>query len=139
MNLDAYICTGTLYTLKVFKVLEPISTMFHGRFQYYFVEPYGSKFIDGIYVDQPEYEEIELDLSKLKVEMKEFKSPFTGKVQKYYFFNYDGEDIFIEDYDSTSKKFVERIVEKLYMFDSIGYQQMTIPSSEIFILKREKQ
>ena len=61
MNLDEYICTGTLYTLKVFKVLEPISTMFHGRFQYYFVEPYGSKFIDGIYVNQPEYEEIEFE------------------------------------------------------------------------------
>ena len=34
--------------LKIFKVPEPISTMFHGRFQYYFVEPCGSKLIDGI-------------------------------------------------------------------------------------------
>ena len=39
-----------LDALNVFKVLEPISTMFHGRFQYYFVEPYGSKLIDGINV-----------------------------------------------------------------------------------------
>ena len=100
-------------TLTVFKVLDPIRTMFHGGFQYDFVDLYGSKFIDGIDVDQPEYEEIELDFSKLKVEMKEFKSPFTGKLQKYYFFNYDGEDIFIEDYDSESETFVQKIFQKL--------------------------
>ncbi len=52
--------------LKIFKVLEPISTMFHGRFPYYFVEPYNSRFVDGIDV-----EEVELDLTKLKVEIKE--------------------------------------------------------------------
>ena len=100
-------------TLKVFKVLDPIRTMFHGGFQYYFVEPYGSKFIDGIDVQESEIEEVKLDLSKLKVEIKVFNSPFTGNIQKYYFFNYDGEDIFIEDYDSSSKTFVEKIVEKL--------------------------
>ncbi len=122
-------------TLKMFKVLEPISTMFHGRFQYYFVEPYGSKLIDGIDVQEPEYEVIELDLSKLKAQIREFKSPFTGKEQKYYFFNYDGEDIFIEYYDSTSETFVEKIVEKLNMFNSIGYQLITTPSSEIFKIK----
>ena len=102
-------------TLKIFKVLEPISTMFHGRFQYYFVEPYRSKFIDGIDCEEPEIEEAQLDLSKLKVQIKEFNSPFTGKPQKYYFFNYDGEDIFIEDYDSTKETFVEKIVQKLKM------------------------
>ena len=102
-----------LDALKIFKVLEPISTMFHGRFPYYFVEPCGSKLIDGIDVQEAEIEEIELDLSKLKVEIREFKSPFTGKEQKYYFFNYNGEDIFIEDYDSTSETFVEKIVKKL--------------------------
>ena len=122
-------------TLTVFKVLDPIRTMFHGGFQYYFVEPYGSKFIDGIDVDQPEYEEIELDLSKLKVEIQQFKSPFTGKEQKYYFFNYNGEDIFIEDYDSTSETFVEKIVKKLDMLNSIGYQLITISSSNIVELK----
>lgn len=100
-------------TLTVFKVLEPISTMFHGRFQYYFVEPYGSKLIDGIDVQESEIEEIELDLSKLKVQIREFNSPFTGKLQKYYFFNYDGEDIFIEDYDSESETFVQKIFQKL--------------------------
>lgn len=100
-------------TLKIFKVLEPISTMFHGRFQYYFVEPYGSEFIDGIDTQEPETEEIELDLSKLNVETRVFKSPFTGNEQNYYFFNYNGEDIFIEDYDSTTETFVEKIVEKL--------------------------
>ena len=100
-------------TLTVFKVLDPIRTMFHGGFQYYFVEPYGSKFIDGIDVQESEIEEIELDLTKLKVEIKEFNSPFTGKVQKYYFFNYDGEDIFIEDYDSESETFVQKIFQKL--------------------------
>lgn len=121
--------------LKVFKVLEPISTMFHGRFQYYFVEPYGSKSIDGIDVRESEIEEIELDLSKLKVQIQEFSSPFTGKLQKYYFFNYNGEDIFIEDYDSTSKTFVEKIVEKLDMFNLIGYQLITIPTSTIFKIK----
>lgn len=99
--------------LKVFKVLEPISTMFHGRFPYYFVEPYGSMCIDGIDVKESEIEEIKLDLSKLKVEIRVFKSPFTGNEQNYYFFNYNGEDIFIEDYDSTSETFVEKIVEKL--------------------------
>ena len=99
--------------LKVFKVLEPISTMFHGRFQYYYVEPYGSKLIDGINVEESEIEEIELDLTKLNVQIKEFSSPFTGKEQKFYFFNYNGEDIFIEDYDSTSETFVERIVKTL--------------------------
>lgn len=99
--------------LKVFKVLEPISTMFHGRFPYYFVEPYDYKFVDGIDVKESEIEEIELDLTKLKVEIKQFSSPFTGKEQKYYFFNYNDEDIFIEDYDSTSKTFVEKIVEKI--------------------------
>ena len=124
-----------LDALNVFKVLEPISTMFHGRFQYYFVEPYGSKLIDGINVQEAEIEEIELDLSKLKVEIREFKSPFTGKEQKYYFFNYNGEDIFIEDYDSTSETFVEKIVKKLDMVDSIGYQLITIPSSNIVELK----
>ena len=118
-------------TLTVFKVLDPIRTMFHGGFQYYFVEPYGSKFIDGIDVQESEIEEIELDLTKLKVEIKEFNSPFTGKLQKYYFFNYDGEDIFIEDYDSSSKTFVEKIVEKLDMFNLIGYQLITIPTSTI--------
>jgi hypothetical protein len=102
-----------LNTLKIFKVLEPISTMFHGRFQYYFVEPYNYKFLDGIDVNELRYEEVELDLSKLKVQIKEFSSPFTGKQQKYYFFNYNGEDIFIEDYDSTSETFVERIVKTL--------------------------
>lgn len=124
-----------LDALNVFKVLEPISTMFHGRFQYYFVEPYGSKLIDGINVQEAEIEEIELDLSKLKVEIREFKSPFTGKEQKYYFFNYNGEDIFIEDYDSTSETFVEKIVKKLDMLNSIGYQLITIPSSNIVELK----
>ena len=124
-----------LDALNVFKVLEPISTMFHGRFQYYFVEPYGSKLIDGIDVQEAEIEEIELDLTKLKVEIQEFKSPFTGKEQKYYFFNYNGEDIFIEDYDSTSETFVEKIVKKLDMVDSIGYQLITIPSSNIVELK----
>ena len=99
--------------LKVFKVLEPISTTFHGRFQYYFVEPYGSRFVDGIDVNEPEIEEIELDLSKLKVEIKVFKSPFTGNEQNYYFFNYAGEDIFIEYYDSISETFVEKLVKKL--------------------------
>lgn len=113
MNLDSFVCTGSLYSLKVFKVLEPISTMFHGRFPYYFVEPYGSKLIDGIDTEEPKYEEIILDLTKLKVEIKEFTSPFTGKEQKYYFFNYDEEDIYIEDYDSTSETFVEKIVKKL--------------------------
>ena len=122
-------------TLTVFKVLDPIRTMFHGGFQYYFVEPYGSKFIDGIDVQESEIEEIELDLTKLKVEIKEFNSPFTGKLQKYYFFNYDGEDIFIEDYDSSSKTFVEKIVEKLDMFNLIGYQLLTIPTSTIFKIK----
>ena len=62
---------------------------------------------------ESEIEEVELDLTKLKVEIKEFSSPFTGKLQKYYFFNYDGEDIFIEDYDSTSETYVEKIVKKL--------------------------
>ena len=124
-----------LDALNVFKVLEPISTMFHGRFQYYFVEPYGSKLIDGINVQEAEIEEIELDLSKLKVEIREFKSPFTGKEQKYYFFNYNGEDIFIEDYDSTSETFVEKIVKKLDMVDSIGNQLITISSSNIVVLK----
>ena len=124
-----------LDALNVFKVLEPISTMFHGRFQYYFVEPYGSKLIDGINVQEAEIEEIELDLSKLKVEIREFKSPFTGKEQKYYFFNYNGEDIFIEDYDSTSETFVEKIVKKLDMLNSIGYQLITISSSNIVVLK----
>ena len=100
-------------TLTVFKVLDPIRTMFHGGFQYYFVEPYGSKFIDGIDVQESEIEEIELDLSKLKVQIREFKSPFTGKLQKYYFFNYNGEDIFIEDYDSESETFVQKIFQKL--------------------------
>ena len=109
-----------LDALKIFKVLEPISTMFHGRFPYYFVEPCGSKLIDGIDVQEAEIEEIELDLSKLKVEIREFKSPFTGKEQKYYFFNYNGEDIFIEDYDSTQETFVEKIVKKLDVVDSIG-------------------
>ena len=123
--------------LKVFKVLEPISTMFHGRFQYYYVEPYGSKLIDGINVEESEIEEIELDLTKLNVQIKEFNSPFTGKLQKYYFFNYNDEDIFIEDYDSTSKTFVERIVEKLKMLDSIDYQKITIPSGKIFKFKKE--
>jgi len=122
-------------TLTVFKVLDPIRTMFHGGFQYYFVEPYGSKFIDGIDVQESEIEEVELDLTKLKVEIKEFNSPFTGKLQKYYFFNYDGEDIFIEDYDSSSKTFVEKIVEKLDMFNLIGYQLITIPTSTIFKIK----
>ena len=74
--------------LKIFKVLEPISTMFHGRFPYYFVKPYNSRFVDGIDVEESEIEEVELDLTKLKVETKEFNSPFTGKLQKYYFFNY---------------------------------------------------
>lgn len=41
-----------LYVLNVFKVLEPIRTIFHGGFQYYFVEPYGSKLIDGIVVEK---------------------------------------------------------------------------------------
>lgn len=122
-------------TLTVFKVLDPIRTMFHGGFQYYFVEPYGSKLIDGIDVQESEIEEVELDLSKLKVEIKEFNSPFTGKLQKYYFFNYNGEDIFIEDYDSSSKTFVEKIVEKLDMFNLIGYQLITIPTSTIFKIK----
>lgn len=121
--------------LKIFKVLEPISTMFHGRFQYYFVEPYGSKLIDGIDVKESEIEEIELDLTKLKVEIKAFPSPFTGKEQEYYFFNYNDEDIFIEDYDSTSETFVEKIVEKLNMLNSIGYQSITIPTSTIFKIK----
>ena len=102
-----------MLSLKVFKVLEPICTMFHGRFQYYFVEPYCSKLIDGIDVEEPKYEEIELDLNKLKVQIKKFDSPFTGKIQKYYFFNYNDEDIFIEDYDSASETFVEKIVKKL--------------------------
>ena len=124
-----------LDALNVFKVLEPISTMFHGRFQYYFVEPYGSKLIDGINVQEAEIEEIELDLSKLKVEIREFKSPFTGKEQKYYFFNYNGEDIFVEDYDSTSETFVEKIVKKLDMLNSIGNQLITISSSNIVVLK----
>ena len=124
-----------LDALNVFKVLEPISTMFHGRFQYYFVEPYGSKLIDGINVQEAEIEEIELDLSKLKVEIREFKSPFTGKEQKYYFFNYNGEDIFIEAYDSTSETVVEKIVKKLDMVDSIGNQLITISSSNIVVLK----
>lgn len=124
-----------LDALNVFKVLEPISTMFHGRFQYYFVEPYNSRFVDGIDVEESEIEEVELDLSKLKVEIKEFNSPFTGKLQKYYFFNYDGEDIFVEDYDSTSETFVEKIVKKLDMLNSIGYQLITIPSSNIVELK----
>ena len=124
-----------LDALNVFKVLEPISTMFHGRFQYYFVEPYNSRFVDGIDVEESEIEEVELDLSKLKVEIREFKSPFTGKEQKYYFFNYNGEDIFIEDYDSTSETFVEKIVKKLDMLNSIGYQLITISSSNIVVLK----
>ena len=62
---------------------------------------------------EAEIEEIELDLSKLKVQIKEFNSPFTGKLQKYYFFNYNGEDIFIEDYDSESETFVQKIFQKL--------------------------
>lgn len=102
--------------MKIFKVLEPISTIFNGRFQYYFVEPYGYRFLDGIDIEEPKYEEVELDLTKLKVEIKEFNSPFTGKLQKYYFFNYDGEDVFIEDYDSTSETFVEKIVKELIKF-----------------------
>ena len=81
--------------------------------RYYFVEPYNSRFVDGIDVEESEIEEVELDLTKLKVEIKEFNSPFTEKLQKYYFFNYDGEDIFVEDYDSTSETFVEKIVKKL--------------------------
>lgn len=118
-ELDA-LNSKSVQTINVFKILEPIRTMFHGGFQYYFVEPYGSKCIDGCNTKESKYEEIELDLSKLKVEIKEFSSAFTGKLQKYYFFNYNGEDIFIEDYDSTSKTFVEKIVEKLNMFNLIG-------------------
>ena len=57
--------------MKLFKVLESISTMFHGRFQYYFIEPYNSRFVDGIDVEESEIEEVELDLTKLKVEIKE--------------------------------------------------------------------
>ena len=56
---------------------------------------------------EAEIEEIELDLSKLKVEIQQFKSPFTGKEQKYYFFNYNGEDIYIED------KYLEESLIKL--------------------------
>ncbi len=102
--------------MKLFKVLESISTMFHGRFQYYFIEPYNYRFVDGIDVKESEIEEVELDLTKLKVEIREFNSPFTGKLQKYYFFNYDGEDIYIEDYDSDSETFVEKIVKRLNGF-----------------------
>ena len=76
-------------------------------------KPSALTIIDGIDVQEAEIEEIELDLSKLKVEIQQFKSPFTGKEQKYYFFNYNGEDIYIEDYDSTPETFVEKIVEKL--------------------------
>ena len=51
-------------------------------------------------VEITEIEEVELDLSKLKVQIKEFSSPFTGKQQKYYFFNFyffsgDIDNIFI--------------------------------------------
>ena len=122
-------------TIKVFKVLEPISTMFHGRFQYYFVEPYNYKFLDGIDVKELRYEEVQLDLSKLKVQIKKFNCLFTNKMKNFYFFNYNGEDIFIEDYDSTSETFVEKIVEKLNMLNSIGYQSITIPTSTIFKIK----
>ena len=99
--------------MKIFKVLEPISTMFNGRFPYYFVEPFCYRFSDGVDDKELQYEEIDLDLNKLKVEIKEFNCPFTGKLRKYYFFNYDGEDIYIEDYDSTSETFVEKIVREL--------------------------
>lgn len=99
--------------MKVFKILEPISIMFYGRFPYYFVEPYEYKFIDGCDNEVSEYEEIELDLTKLKVEIKEFNSPFSGKLKKHYFFNYKGEDIYIEDYDSDTETFVEKIVRKM--------------------------
>ena len=99
--------------MRIFKVLEPISIMFHGRFNYYFVEPFNYKFYDGVDNEELEYEEFDLDLNKLKVEIKEFPSPFTGKLRKYYYFNYDGEDIYIEDYDSTSETFVEKIVKQL--------------------------
>lgn len=54
--------------LKIFKVLKPISTMFHGRFPYYFVEPYNYRFVDGIDVEEQRIEEVELDLTKLKFE-----------------------------------------------------------------------
>lgn len=104
--------------MRVFKILEPIKTMFHGGFQYYFVEPYLYKFSDGIDIREEKYEELELDLTKLKVDIKVFKSPFTGKEQNYYYFNYDGEDIFIEDYDSTSETFVEKIVKELDKLDN---------------------
>ncbi len=103
--------------MKIFKVLEPISTMFHGRFQYYFVEPFGYRFVDGVDNKESIYQEIELDLTKLTVEIKQFTSPFTGKLQNFYYFNYDGEDIYIEDYDSTSETFVEKIVRELTIKD----------------------
>ncbi len=102
--------------MKIFKVLEPIKTMFHGGFPYYFVEPFGYRFSDGVDNKELEYEEIELDLTKLNVQIKEFASPFTGKLQEYYYFNYDGEDIYIEDYDSDSETFVEKIVKRLNGF-----------------------
>ena len=103
--------------IKAFKVLEPISTMFHGRFQYFFVEPYNYRFIDGIDNKETKYEEIELDLTKLHVQIKEFASPFTCKLQEHYYFNYNGEDIYIEDYDSTSETFVEKIKNELNIKD----------------------
>lgn len=99
--------------INIFKVLEPISTISHGRFQYYFVEPFGYRFDDGVNPKELKYEKVELDIDKLRVEIKEFTSPFTGKLRKHYFFNYNNEDIYIEDYDSTSETFVEKIVSKL--------------------------
>jgi len=100
--------------MKIFKVLEPIGTMFQGRFPYYYREPFGAIFRDGYDCEKElEIEEIDIDLNKLFVEIKVINSPFTGKPQNYYFFTYENEDIYIEDYDSTSETFVEKIVKQL--------------------------
>lgn len=100
--------------MKIYKMNEAISTMFHGRFQYYFREPFGNICFDGIYGEElPSYEEVDFDLNLLKVSIKLGTSPFTGKDKKYYLFNYDNEDIYIEDYDSSSETFVEKIVKQL--------------------------
>jgi len=100
--------------MKIFKMKEPICTMFHGKFQYYFREPFGTICYDGVYGEEfPSYEEVDFDLNLLKVSIKLGTSPFTGKEQKYYFFNYNNEDIYIESYDSDSETFEEKIVKQL--------------------------
>lgn len=106
--------------MNIFKIEREIKSDTHGFFTYYFVEPFSYRLVDGIDTKEAKYTEMTLDLNKLFVVIKKGISPFTGKEKLYYFFKYKNEDIYIEDYDSTSETFIEKIVKNMKN-DNITY------------------